>query len=302
MDRLREMEIFVQTVESGSLSAAARALNLSVAVVSKEMARLERRLGARLLTRTTRHLALTAEGEMFFTRSVRLLADLAEAEAQAGQTAQVVDGPLRVTAPAAFGRRHVAPLLADLAARHPGLRPHLDLTDRIVTLAEENMDMAVRFGALTDPGLISRRIADNDRVICASPAYLQQHEPPRTPDDLTAHAMLLIGPDSQRTFRFAGPGGRAASVRLSARLSSTNGDVVQDWALAGLGLEVKSWWDVAEDLAQGRLVRVLSDWRMPDSGMHVVFPAGRHRPYRVRLLAEALEQRLTALAGQMAVP
>lgn len=297
MDRLREIETFVRIIESGSLSAAARALGRSVPTVSKELASLERRLGARLIARTSREQAPTPEGLRFHADALRILADLGEAEAAVGGAARAMAGPIRITAPVAFARRFVAPVLARLSAAHPELRPHLHPTDAIVDLVGDNIDLAFRYGVAGGPGLVVRRLAANSRIVAAAPSYLATTAPPRSPDDLPTRRMLLIGSDAGRDQSFIGPGGEQRTVHLKAHLSSTSGEVIHDWALAGLGLEIRSWLDVADDLATGRLVRVLPDWHAAGADLHAVFPARRHIPERVRRVLDEVVSGLPRAGG-----
>lgn len=281
MDRVREMEVFAQVAASGSLSAAARVLGLSVGAVSKHLAALEGRLGARLLLRTTRSLSLTDEGAAFLPRVRVLLSDLAEAEAVVAADEASLSGFLRVTASAGFGRTHVAPLVAEFLRRHPKLRLHLLLTDTILDVIEENVDVALRFGVLADSGLVARRLAGNWRVVCATPDYLDRAGRPALPADLVRHECLVIGDGNERVWSFIGPEGQT-SVRVGGRLASNNGEVVHAWAREGLGLVLKSVWDVEGDLAAGRLVPVLEEWRSPDTALHAVSPAARAHAPRVR--------------------
>ena len=285
MDRVREMEVFAQVAASGGLSAAARVLGLSVGAVSKHLAALEDRLGARLVLRTTRSLSLTDEGAAFLSRVRALLADLAEAEAVVAADEGDLSGFLRVTAAVAFGRRHIAPLAAEFLRRHPRLRLHLLLTDQVVDLVEGNVDVGLRFGALADSALVARRIAGNWRVLCAAPSYLERAGRPETPDDLAAHQCLVIGDGNEKVWTFVGPGGEVA-VRVGGSLASNNGEVVHAWALEGLGLVQKSIWDVEGDLASGRLVPVLDQWRSPDMALHAVSPKARASAPRVRRFVE----------------
>ncbi|MCR6630620.1 MAG: LysR substrate-binding domain-containing protein [Magnetospirillum sp.] len=293
MDRVREMEVFAQVAASGSLSAAARVLGLSVGAVSKNLAALEGRLGTRLLLRTTRSLSLSAEGEAFLPRVRALLADLAEAEASVAADEGPLSGFLRVTASAAFGRTHMAPLVAEFLRLHPGLRLHLLLTDTILDLVEGNVDVALRFGVLADSRLVARRLAPNWRVVCASPAYLDRVGRPHSPAELARHECLVIGDGNERVWHFVGPDGDTA-VRVGGRLASNNGEVVHAWALDGLGVVLKSVWDVEGDLAAGRLVPVLQEWRSPDTALHAVSPAARARAPRVRRFVDFVAAQLAA--------
>lgn len=281
MDRLREMEVFAQVAASGSLSGAARVLNMSVGAVSKHLAALENRLGVRLLLRTTRRLSLTVEGEAFLPRARSILADLTEAEAAVANDARPLSGFLRVTASAGFGRTHVAPLVADFLGQHPDLRLHLLLTDNVLDLVEENIDVALRFGVLADSRLLARRLAANWRIVCATPDYLDRHGRPASPADLVQHECLVIGSGNDRVWEFIGPDG-PVSVRVGGRLASNNGEVIHAWARDGLGLALKSVWDVEGDIAAGRLVPVLEEWRSPDTALHAVSPVARGLSPRVR--------------------
>lgn len=293
MDRLREMEIFVAIVKAGSLSAAARALGLSVPVVSKELARLEERLGTLLLQRTTRSLTVTPEGELFHRRCTTILADVDDAEDQAARGARL-EGPLRITTTAAFGRRTLAPLLADFQHAHPGVEVGLILSDRVLDLAQENIDVAIRFGVLPDSRLVARRLAASHRVVCCSPDYVARHGAPGRPEDLADHRCLTIGIQQPQEWVLAGPEGERR-VAVHARLSANDGEAVHAWAEAGHGLMLKSIWDVAADLRAGRLVRVLPDWRSLDNAIHAVFQTNRLMARRTRALADFLADRLGTL-------
>lgn len=291
MDRLREMEVFAQVAASGSLSAAARVLGMSVGAVSKHLAALEARLGARLLLRTTRRLNLTVEGDAFLPRARAILADVTEAEAVVASDSRPLSGFLRVTASAGFGRTHVAPLVAEFLSHHPDLRLHLLLTDNVLDLVEENIDVALRFGVLADSRLLARRLAANWRVVCATPEYLARHGRPSSPADLAGHECLVIGSGNERVWEFIGPEG-ATSVRVGGRLASNNGEVVHAWALDGFGLALKSVWDVEGDVASGRLVTALEQWRSPDTALHAVSPVARGLSPRVRRFTDFMAVRL----------
>lgn len=303
MDRLREMEIFAAVATTGSLSAAARHQRVSVAMVSKQLAQLERRLGTRLVTRTTRKLALTEEGRLFLERCRDILADIADAEQTISNHDGELSGTIRISAPVAFGRARLAPLIAAFAARHPQLSFHLQLTDTVVDLLDENIDMAVRFGDLPDSRLLTRRLVGSYRIICASPAYLKARGRPQSPADLPGHDCIAIcyaeGAGSRgQVWRFTGPDGGETSLRISGRLAANNGEVAHAWALAGLGLAQKSIWDIADDLAAGRLVPVLAGYRR-DESLHAVFPPGRQIPRRLQAFADYLTAELRKAERRM---
>jgi len=287
---LQDMDLFVRAVAAGSLSAAGRELGLTPAVASKRLARLEAHLGARLLQRSSRRLSLTDDGALYLERCQAILADVAAAEALLGGDGAQVRGTLRVSATSALGRRWVGPVAADFVARHPELTLQLSLTDRLVDLVESGTDCAVRIGPLAGEGLVSRRLAENRRVVCATPGYLRAHGTPATPQELARHACLVLadGAAPHADWRFRAPQGDAASVRVRGRLVSDNGQQVHDWLLAGHGLARRSVWDVADDLAAGRLVEVLAAWSDNDAPISVIYASRRHLPRRTRLFIDAL--------------
>jgi LysR family transcriptional regulator, transcriptional activator for dmlA len=288
---LKDMNLFVLAVSTGSLSAAGRELGLTPAVASKRLARLEAGLGARLLQRTSRRLSLTDDGALYFERCQSILSDVAEAEALLGAGSTELRGSLRVSATAGLGRRWVGPVVGEFAARHPGLAVHLSLDDRRVDLVESGIDCVVRVGPLDDERLVARKLADNRRAVCATPGYLQAHGTPVTPVDLARHACLVLatGTASHVEWRFRqAPAGTVARVRVRGRLASDNGQQVHDWMLAGHGLARRSVWDVADELATGRLVEVLRDWSDEDAPISALYASRRHLPRRTRLFIDAL--------------
>lgn len=294
MDRLREMEVFAAVAATGSLSAAARRLNLSIPVVSKQLAAIERRLGARLINRTTRKLALTDDGLAFFERCKGILAEVADAEQAIAGADGRLTGTIRVTAPVAFGRAWITPLIAKFALLHPELSFHLQLTDTIVDLLDDNIDLALRMGDLADSSLRSRRLVKAQRLICGAPAYLKRRGVPQTLADLEDHDCIAIcgsgGPG--QVWRFSQTGETAATaLRITGRLSANNGEVAYAWTLAGLGLAQKSIWDVYDDLRAGRLTAVLGDYRRAED-VHAVFPPGRQVPHRVTCFVDFLSTEL----------
>lgn len=286
---LSDLQLFVRAMASGSLSAAGRELGFSPAVASKRLTRLEESLGVRLVLRSSRRLTLTAEGAAYFARAGAILAELEEAEAEVSGDASTLRGTLSVSAPNALGRRWVAPMLAEYSARHPAVSARLSLSDRVVDLLDGNHDLAVRIGALEDSQLVSRRLARNARVVCAAPAYLEKHGRPQTPADLGRHSCLLLqqADGSTHAWRFRGEH-EVITQRVVGRLATDNGELIHDWALAGLGLALKSRWDVAADLAAGRLVPLLEEWALPDADLHVIYPGRRFLPARTRQFVDTL--------------
>jgi DNA-binding transcriptional LysR family regulator len=283
-DNLLDMVAFVRVVEAGSLSAAARDLNVSLAVTSRRLMRLEERLGVRLINRTTRTLALTDEGVAFHQRCVSILAEIDEAEAQVTRGRDSAVGLLRVTSTFAFGRRRLAPLIAGFQTRHAHLQVHLEASDSFVNLVDAGYDLAIRFGSLSDSGLVARRLAPNARVICAAPSYLNRRGRPKSIDDLTAHDSIVYGAPLLDHWRFVD--GR--SVQVKGRLTTNDGELAHVWALEGAGLILKSVWDIREDLESGRLEVVLPDHHLPGSSIHAVYPHSRLASAKVGLFVDFL--------------
>lgn len=289
-DNLSDMTAFVRIADLGSISAAATELGQSLPVVSRRLARLEERLGVRLVNRTTRQLSLTDEGTTFHMRCARILSDIEEAEAEVSKGREIAVGLLRFTSTFAFARRELAPLLHEFEAQHPGLRVHLDASDRIVNLIDEGFDVAIRFGAMSDSSLIARSVAPNAYVMCAAPAYLDRRGRPAEIDDLLSHECILFGspPNSRWTFT------DGASIKLNGDLTTNDGDLAHVWALEGAGIVLKSIWDVYDDIHQGRLEIVLPGVRPPASPLNAVFPHSRLAAARVRLALDFLTKRLRA--------
>ena len=290
MDRIGDIALFLQVLDLGSISAAARHMDLSVAVASQRLKRLERELGVRLLHRTTRRLHPTPEGLALAQEGRALVEELALLGDRLRSGGGEVCGTLRVTAPASFGRQYIAPLLPGFLDAHPGLRISLDLDDRVVDLVGDGYDVAIRIGRLHDSTLVSRQLASNDRVLCASPDYLDRRGMPATPADLCAHdCLVLTGRDGrQDTWRLAGPDGAPVAVRVRGRFESNYGEVLREAAVAGLGIAMHSLWHVHRDLAQGRLRVVLPDHPPPAGGLHAVMPGRTLVPARVRAFVEYL--------------
>jgi LysR family transcriptional activator of dmlA len=293
MTELSDMKLFVQAITAGSLSAAGRELGFSPAVGSKRLARLEAHLGTRLVQRTSRRLSLTEEGAIYFERCQAILTDVEEAEAALAQGRSEARGLLRVSSTVALGRRWIGPTLARYAVEHPQVAVHLSLSDAVVDLVEGGFDCAVRIGGADDSRLIARQLAENRRVVCAAPSYLQRRGEPRSPAELTLHDCIVMSrnasPNADWGFQPVRPSaGRTVSVRVRGRLVTDNGEQAHDWALAGLGLVRRSVWDVAPELADGRLVEVLADWTSDSAPIQVVFVSRQFLPARTRLFIDAL--------------
>jgi DNA-binding transcriptional LysR family regulator len=289
MDVFKQIEAFVQAATRGSLSAAAESLGVTPAMIGRRLDALETRLGVKLVLRTTRRLSLTFEGQAFLEDCQRVLNDLANAEASVSLGGVKASGHLRLSAPAGFGRKHVAPLLREFLARHTEVSVNLDLSDRVVDLVNEGIDCAVRVGELADSSLVSIKLAENRRLVVASPEYLRRRGTPRTPDDLDDHDCLSLG--EQRGWLFSDPEHPGASFtrKLKGRLECNDGAVLHEWALAGDGLAWRSMWEVGADIEAGRLVPVLESFATPPLGIYAVFPQRRRLPLRVRLFIDYLK-------------
>lgn len=290
MDRLKQIESFAAVATRGSLTAAAAVEGVAPAVIGRRIDALERRLGVKLLVRTTRRISLTHEGSAFLEDCQRLLADWANAEASVSAGGVKASGHLRITAPAGFGRRHVAPLVPRFLALHPEVSLSLSLSDRVVDIAGEGFDCAVRVGDLPDSSLVSVRLADNRRLCVAAPAYLKRAGTPLHPAELARHECLALSSDASQTRGWAFLiDGELTHLRPSGRLDCTDGQVLHAWCVAGLGLAWRSTWEVEQEVAAGELVSVLDAFAAPPNGIYALFPHARHLALRVRLWIDFLK-------------
>jgi DNA-binding transcriptional LysR family regulator len=267
---------------------------VTLAVVSKRLSTLESRIGARLIHRTTRSLSPTEEGARLLADVARALEALEAAEARLSGGGDEPTGTLRVSAPIAFGRRCVAPVLGRLIERYPRLAVALELDDRLADLVGEGLDVAIRIGAPADSSAMMRKLADNRRILVAAPAYLDRVGRPATPEEAAGHAFLRYG-SGMEPWRLRGPNGATAGLALIARLRVDDGDVVHSWALAGLGVMLKSEVDVAEDLAAGRLERVLPEWDGGEAPVIALYPSAQHMPLKTRALLDELAAHVAAM-------
>jgi DNA-binding transcriptional LysR family regulator len=290
VDRLKQIESFAAVAARGSLTAAAQAEGVAPAVIGRRIDALEERLGVKLLVRTTRRISLTHEGSAFLEDCQRLLADLANAEASVSAGGVKASGHLRVTAPAGFGRRHVAPLAPRFLALHPEVSLSLNLSDRVADIVNEGFDCAVRVGDLSDSSLVSVRLADNRRLCVATPAYLKRAGTPRHPGDLARHQCLTLSSDASQTRGWAFVvDGELTHLRPSGRVDCSDGQVLHDWCLQGLGIAWRSTWEVEREVREGLLVAVLEEYAAPPSGIYAVFAQRKHLPLRVRLWIDFLK-------------
>jgi len=262
--------LFAAIVEEGSLSAAGRALKLSPAMVSKRLAALETRLGARLIQRTTRRSVLTDVGQAFYEQVVAILSAIRQAELMVAGRIGTPSGRLRVSVPTSFGRMHIAPWLKDFLDAYPGIALDIDLTDHFVDLVAERIDVAVRIGLPPDSTLAAHRLAPNRRLLCASPGYIAAHGAPGRTDDLRGHALLAA--TGQLPWRLTGPAGPVV-IDGDSRVRTNSSEVVRELVLAGAGIALRSTWDIAEQLRAGALIRILPDHEgTSDVGIYAVRP------------------------------
>jgi DNA-binding transcriptional LysR family regulator len=295
MDKLKQLESFVSVSTRGSLTAAAKAEGVAPAIMGRRLDALEERLGVKLLVRTTRRLSLTHEGSAFLEDCQRLLADITNAEASVSAGGVKASGHLRITAPAGFGRRHVAPLVPQFRELHGDVTISLNLSDRVVDLAGEGFDCAVRVGDLPDSSLVSVRLADNRRLCVATPAYLARHGTPRHPNELARHACLTLSSDASQTRGWAfrvprnADGNEVLHFKPAGPLDCSDGQVLHDWCLRGLGIAWRSTWEVESEISAGRLVQVLAEFAAPANGIYAVFPQRKHLALRVRLWIDFLK-------------
>lgn len=303
MDKLRAMTAFVAIADRGSLTAAADALGTSLPSVVRILAALERELGARLLTRTTRRIALTDEGRDYLERARRVLAQVEEAEAALSARQVTPQGRIALTSSVMFGRLHVAPLVAEFLGAHPRVTAELLLLDRMVNLLEEGMDLGVRIGHLADSSLVAIPVGETRRVLCASPAYLRRAGIPAAPEDLAAHACIrFTGLNSGNEWEFRGPG-KPRRVSVDGPLVSNQVDAALDAVVNGLGCGMFLCYQVRAAVAAGRLRYLLRDHEPPPVPIQVVYPQGRLMASRVRTLLDWLVPRLRQrLAPQGSVP
>ena len=297
MDKLKQLETFVAVATKGSLTAAAHAEGVAPAIIGRRIDALEARLGVKLLLRTTRRISLTDEGSAFLEDCQRLLAELQNAEASVSAGGVKASGHLRITAPAGFGRRHIAPLIPGFLDLHPDVTLSLDLTDRLVDLVNEGYDCAVRVGDLADSSLVSLRLADNRRVCVAAPSYLLRHGTPSTPAELGRHNCLAYSSVSSqpRGWVFQA-NGDIMHVRVSGRMDCTDGAVLHQWCLEGRGIAWRSLWEVGSSLSDGGLVAILEEFAAPPNGIFAVFTQRKHQPLRLRLWLDYLKQHIGSVS------
>ena len=293
MDRATEMTVFARVVEEGSFSAAARALKLTPSAVSKQIGRLEDRLGVRLLNRTTRRLSATEEGAAFYQRCARILTDMEEAEAAVTQLHAAPRGTLRINCGIAFGKHQIGPLIPEFLSRYPELNIEMTLTDSLADLVDEGQDVAVRFGVLQDSSMVARQLAVSRRAICGAPEYFERHGVPQHPDDLADHNCLTFSAMPHlNDWIFRLPDGGDRPIRATGNFTANNGETIHEMALAGLGVARLAEFLVGPAVAEGKLVRVLEPYyRDIEVPINAVYPTRRHLSPKVRAFVDFLVEK-----------
>lgn len=296
MDTLTGMRLFAEVVEAGSFSEAGRRLGLAASSVSRQVNGLEDALSARLLNRSTRSLSLTHAGEIYYERVRRILSEVHETNAAVAQLEATPSGLLRLNAPVVFGRRHIAPHIAEFCARYPDVSIDLTLTDHFVDVIESGADVVVRVGDLTDSSLIARRLAPNRRVLVAAPKYLEASGEPATPDDLTRHRCLVYKLNvSLAEWHIRDEAGEVYRVKVSGPLTANNAEALHAAALDGLGIALLPTWTVGGDVRAGRLRRLLpgfeADLVSQETAIHAIYPHARHLSAKVRAFVDFLVEK-----------
>lgn len=289
---INDLRFFVTIAHSGSLAEAARRLDLTPSAVSQRLQHLEARLGLKLAHRSTRRFSLTEEGEFFLGGAIRVLAELDDLVDTLRERSGEVSGSLSLCGPLGFGRHYLAAAIADFHAQHPGVTVSLTLSDLVSATDADRYDVIVHIGKLADSRMVSHPIAPNLRYVCATPQYLARAAPLHHPSDLAHHACIVLRENQEDVslWRFHKKRNDVA-VRVPAVLSSNDGDVVKQWALRDKGLIMRSEWDVAEEIAAGRLVRVLGDWSLPQADVVAITASRAHVPARVKLFLASLQAR-----------
>lgn len=299
MDSFSDLSLFARIAQLGNMAAAAQEFGVSPPVVSRRLAAMEARLGVRLLNRTTRRLSLTPEGEMYLADGTRILEQVASLEHRIGGGRHQPQGTLRVGATLGFGRTYITPELSGFTQDFPQVEVQLHLSERALNLVDQGFDVVIRFGEPADSRLTARLLANNRRLLCASPEYLREHGVPATPRDLVTHNCIFIR-EADETYGtwVLRKGAEVESVKVSANLSSNDGQCALTWALEGRGILLRSQWDIAEHLRQGRLVPVLLDWVHPSADIYAVFQTTNQMPAKIRALVDRLVARFEPWRGK----
>jgi DNA-binding transcriptional LysR family regulator len=290
MDKLTQIEAFVDAIEKGSLARAALEQQITPVMLGRRIDALEKRLGVKLMHRTTRHLTLTEQGSVFLDHCRKLLAELEFAEKIVSEGRHKATGHLIVSAPAAFGRLHVAPHAPAFVAANPKVQISFNLTDHVVDLVREGYDLGIRIGGVIDPNFVAVKLATNKRVVCGTPEYFERHGIPQTLDDLAQHNCLSFNLQGgqQRGWYFQNDG-KPVTIKVNGNLDCNDGELLHRWASEGIGLAWRSTWEIQSQLASGELITVLDGYALPDYDIMAVYMQQRHLPAKVRFFIDALK-------------
>lgn len=289
MEAFSDIQLFSLIVKLGNMAAAAQELGVTPPVVTRRLANLEKRLGVRLMNRTTRKISLTPEGEVYLMEGVRILEEMTALEDRLGGGSKQPQGTVRVAATLGFGRNHIAPALSKFINKHPQVEVQLHLSDKSVNLVDQGFDLMVRFGELSDSRLTARLLANNRRMLCASPTYLRSKGTPTHPRDLGKHNCIFIreGDETFGTWHLRN-GSETESVKVRANLSTNDGTSALGWALHGQGVLVRSQWELSKSFREKKLIPVLPEWTLPPADIYLLFQASKQMPAKVRVLVDFL--------------
>ncbi|MXU64580.1 LysR family transcriptional regulator [Oceanomicrobium pacificus] len=289
MDRLSEMEAFVSVVDQGGFTEAARRLGMSKSAVSKHVASLEDRLGARLLNRTTRRVSPTEIGLIYYDRAMSVLNHAQEADDVVTALQEAPRGTLRLSAPVSFGTSHIAPLVGQFLLDHPEMKINMELSDKFVDLVDEGFDLAIRIGSLPDSSLRARKLGEAGGLLVAAPSYIEKHGAPERIEDLASHTLLHYSNMSTGNFwRLTSPTGEERQVRVGGPLTANNGTALRIAAEAGLGIAMQPSFILGDALQTGKLVQVLPDLANPLISIYAVYPAGQFVQPKLRVFIDHL--------------
>ncbi|HYD80557.1 MAG TPA: LysR family transcriptional regulator [Paucimonas sp.] len=290
MDKLKQIEAFVDAIEKGSMARAALEQGVTPVVLGRRIDALEKRLGVKLMHRTTRHLTLTEQGTVFLDHCRKLLDELDHAEQEVSEGRHKATGHLVVSTPAAFGRKHVAPHAPAFLKANPEVQISFNLTDRVVDLVREGYDLGIRIGGAIDPNFVAVKLASNRRVVCGTPEYFERHGIPRTLEDLEDHNCLAFNlQGGQQRGWFFQQHGKPVTIRVNGNLDCNDGELLHRWACEGLGLAWRSTWEIQSELASGELITVLDDYALPQYDIMAVYPQQRHLPAKIRFFIDWLK-------------
>ncbi len=291
------LQLFVRVATAGAFAKAGREFDLSPTAATQRIKNLETELGVRLFNRTTRSVALTAEGELFLAHAHKIITSVEDARSDLAMHRHNIKGELRVTSSATFGWRYIAPFISEFLSEYPDVSVKLELGDRVVDIVEQGYDLSLRIGTLQSSTLVARRLADNPRLLVCSPEYLKQHPGPLTPVDLAAHQCLVLSENNKWQLRHNN--GRQHEVRVSGKFYCNYGEAITEAALKGTGIALKSLWDIRDHLQQGTLVALLPDYQVePMWSLWAVRPPGSLVPARVRVFTDFIAHKITTLEKQ----